>query len=412
MEAVLEINNKRAELLAPAGSFECLKTALYFGADAVYVAGKTFGLRAFANNFSDDELKEATEYTHERGCKIYVTVNALVHNSQFEDLKGYLKTLSVIGVDGVIVSDPGVIQLIKEEGIGLSIHLSTQSSTFNYKSAAFWHSLGVKRIVLSRELTLDEIKGIIDNKPESLEIEVFVHGAMCVAHSGRCLLSYALTGRSGNKGECAQPCRWEYYLHEKGYEGQYFQITEDERGTYILNSKDLMMIEHIDKLIEAGIDSFKIEGRMKSPYYVASVVSSYRRAMDDYYSSEGDYVFDQSLKDELIKSASRQFSTGFFFGKPEQDLEKTLSGDREYTFVGIVINDAENGEVLVEQRNKFCVGDRLEILSPTIHDKYIDVEYIRNDDGEEQDSAPHPQQHIHINSDLPLKTGDILRKIR
>ena len=412
MGAVLEIRDRHAELLAPAGSFECLKTALYFGADAVYVAGKTFGLRAFANNFSDDELAEAVSYVHDRGRRIYVTVNALVHNSQLDDLKGYLKSLSAMGADGVIVSDPGVIQIIKEEGIDLTLHLSTQNSTFNHKSAAFWFGLGVKRIVLSRELTLEEIKEIIEHKPESLEIEVFVHGAMCVAHSGRCLLSYALTGRSGNKGECAQPCRWEYFLHEKGYEGQYFHISEDERGTYILNSKDLMMIEYMDKLIEAGIDSFKIEGRMKSPYYVASVVSAYRRAIDDYYAADGEYAFDQRLKDELIKSASRQFSTGFFFGKPEQDLEKTLSGEREYTFAGIVAEDAENGEVLIEQRNKFCVGDRLEILSPTMQDEYIDVDFIRNEDGEFQDSAPHPQQHIFINSSLPLKAGDILRKQR
>ena len=245
----MELKDRTVELLAPAGTYECLETAFYFGADAAYLAGKTFGLRAFADNFSDEELVKAVGYAHSLGKKIHVTVNALVHNSQFGQLLDYLGFLADAGVDAVIVSDPGVIQLIHENGIDLNIHLSTQSSTFNVKSAAFWHSQGIKRIVLARELTLSEIAEIVREKPEGLEIETFVHGAMCVAHSGRCLLSSALTGRSGNKGECAQPCRWEYYIYEKGYDGQYFSISEDEHGTYILNAKDLMMIEHIDKIL-------------------------------------------------------------------------------------------------------------------------------------------------------------------
>ena len=402
--------NKLPELLAPAGTFECLETAFYFGADAAYVAGKSFGLRAFAVNFDDDEMKRAVKLAHDLGKKLYVTVNSVVHNAQFEELIKYLRFLESINVDAVIVSDPGVIYVIKQNGIDIEVHLSTQNNTFNYHSASFWYEQGVKRVVLSRELTLDEIAEIDRNTPNGLEIETFVHGAMCVAHSGRCLLSYALTGRSGNKGECAQPCRWEYYLHEKGYEGEYFPISEDEHGTYILNSKDLMMIEYVDLLVKAGIRSFKIEGRMKSPYYVASVVSAYRKALDEYFDKGDEYVFNTRYKTELVKSATRQFCTGFYFGKPEQDLEKNLSPDRKYAFVGIVKEDSKDGRVKIEQRNKFCVGDTLEILSPAITDAAFTVTDIENMDGEKQDNAPHPQQHIYIKCPFELKVGDILRK--
>ena len=402
---------KIPELLAPAGSFETLKTAYYFGADAAYIAGKSFGLRAFSANFDDDALKEAVLYAHERQKKLYITVNSVIHNHQLADLKDYLVYLSEIGADAVIFADPAVAKIIRDHHIPLEMHLSTQTNTFNYASAAFWHELGVKRIVLSRELTLEEIAAIVAHIPETLEIETFVHGAMCVAHSGRCLLSSALTGRSGNKGECAQPCRWEYYLHERGYDGQYFPIGEDEHGTYILNSKDLMMIEYIDLLSAAGVASLKIEGRMKSPYYVASVVGAYRRALDAYAQAGPKYVFDQSLKEELIKSASRQFCTGFYFGKPEQDLEKTLSPDRKYCFAAVVREDAENGRVLVEQRNRFFAGDELEVLSPALWGEKLTVEEIRNQDGETQPSAPHPQQKLYLPCTLPLKAGDILRKV-
>lgn len=400
----------KPELLAPAGTFECLKTAFYFGADAVYLAGKSFGLRAFAANFDNDELKQAVEYAHNLGKKIHVTVNSVIRNTQMDELKDYLMFLAQIGVDAVIVCDPAIIKIIRDNNINLEMHLSTQTNTFNYMSCLFWHELGVKRVVLSRELTMEDIECICKNVPKSLEIETFVHGAMCVAHSGRCLLSAALTGRSGNKGACAQPCRWEYYLYEKGYEGEYFPISEDEHGTYILNSKDLMMIEHVDRLMQAGITSFKIEGRMKSPYYVASVVNAYRRAIDSVMEQGDSYVFDEHLKEELIKSATRQFSTGFYFNKPRQDIDKCFK-ERPYAFVGIVTEDAQDGMVKIEQRNKFWAGDTIEVISPNLTNASFVAHKIINEDGEEQESAPHPQQKLTISCNLPLKKGDILRKM-
>ncbi len=400
----------KVELLAPAGSMECLKTAYYFGADAAYIAGTEFGLRAYAANFSRDEIVRAVDLARKSIRKLYITVNSVIGSSRINELAEYLFFLADTGVDAVIFSDPAVLKTVRDLKIPLELHLSTQANTFNYSSASFWHELGVRRIVLSRELSLEEIRTVIKNKPKELEIEVFIHGAMCVAYSGRCLLSYAMTGRSGNKGECAQPCRWEYYLHEKGYEGQYFPISEDEKGSYVLNSKDLMMIEYIPDLIEAGITSFKIEGRMKSPYYVASAVDAYRRAIDGCYRDGARYVFDQTLKDELIKSATRPFSTGFFFGRAQQDIQKEFSG-RRYSFVGIVLEDATGGEVKLEQRNKFLLGDTLEVLSPHLKNERIEVEKIVNEDGGLQESAPHPQQTVWLNCRLPLKKGDILRKL-
>lgn len=400
----------KVELLAPAGSMECLETAYYFGADAAYIAGTQFGLRAYAANFSRDGIVRAAELARKSIKKLYITVNSVIGSSQINELAEYLFFLADTGVDAVIFSDPAVLKTVRDLKIPLELHLSTQANTFNYASASFWHELGVRRVVLSRELSLDEIRTIIKNKPKELDIEVFVHGAMCVAYSGRCLLSYALTGRSGNKGECAQPCRWEYYLYEKGYEGQYFSISEDEKGTYVLNSKDLMMIEYIPDLMEAGISSFKIEGRMKSPYYVASTVDAYRRAIDSYNRDGARYVFDQTLKEELVKSASRPFSTGFYFGRAQQDILHEPD-ERRYSFVAVVLKDADNGEVTLQQRNKFLVGDTLEALSPELKNERITVEKIVNEEGGLQESAPHPQQTIRINCSLPLKKGDILRKL-
>jgi U32 family peptidase len=398
------------ELLAPAGSMECLETAFYFGADAAYIGGNSFGLRAYSPNFTNEELRMAVRLAHDNRKKIYITANSVIGSSQMNELTEYLFFLADTGVDAVIASDPAVVKIIRDHNIALNIHLSTQANTCNYMSAAFWHEAGVRRIVLSRELSLDDIRTISNNKPKDLELEVFVHGAMCVAYSGRCLLSHALTGRSANKGECTQPCRWEYHLHEKGHDGQYFPISEDVNGTYVLNSKDLMMIEYIPELMEAGITSFKIEGRMKSPYYVASTVNAYRRAMDAFVRDGGRYAFDPSLKEELVKSATRQFSTGFFFGRPQQDIAKE-EGTRCYSFVAMVREDAADGQVLLEQRNKFLQGDTLEVLSPHLSNASIVVEKITNMDGEEQDSAPHPQQIIRIPCSLPCKAGDILRKI-
>ena len=400
----------KVELLAPAGNFECLRTAYYFGADAAYIAGAEFSLRAYAANFSRDEMIRAAALAKKLAKRIYIAVNSVIPENRMIDLAGYLFFLADTGVDGVIFSDPAVLKIIRDQKIPLRMHLSTQANTFNSNSVAFWRELGVSRIVLSRELSLDEIRSISSKKPQGMEIETFVHGAMCVAYSGRCLLSSVTTGRSGNKGECAQPCRWEYYLYEKDCEGQYFKITEDEKGTYVLNSKDLMMIEHVPALIRAGIASFKIEGRMKSAYYVASTVSAYRRAIDSYLGGKNDADLIARLKDELTKSATRPFSTGFYFGHPEQDAARDASG-RSYSFVGVVLEDAVDGRVKIEQRNKFFLGDILDVLSPKIQNAAFTVEEIINDEGVHQENAPHPQQVLFLNCTLPLKKGDIIRKL-
>ncbi len=402
---------KRVELLAPAGNMECLKTALYFGADAVYLAGKQYGLRAFAANFTQEELGEAVRLAHSLGKRVYLTLNALFRNQDFDGFPEYLLQIKEMGIDAVIVSDPGVMQCCIEAG--LEVHLSTQASTLNAKSAAFWHKQGVKRIVLAREITLAEAAEIAQNAPEDLELEAFVHGAMCIAYSGRCLLSSVLTGRSGNKGECAQPCRWRYTIHEAGYPEEYFPILEDERGTYLLNSKDLMMIEHLPALIESGIASFKIEGRMKSAYYVGCVVGAYRKAIDAYLADPEHYSLDPSLVQELYDSATRRFTAGFYFGNPAGEGQDTSRSPvpRRYGFCGIALeNSRKDGLILIEQRNKFSVGDTIDILSPNLPPTQFTLEKIWDEEMQEQPAAPHPQQHIYIACPVPLAKGDLLRR--
>lgn len=402
---------KKVELLAPAGNMECLKTALYFGADAVYLAGKQYGLRAFAANFTQEELSEAVCLAHSLGKRVYLTLNALFRNQDFEGFPEYLLQIKQMGIDAVIVSDPGVMQCCLEAG--LEVHLSTQASTLNAKSAAFWHSQGVKRIVLAREITLAEAAEIAQNAPDGLELEAFIHGAMCIAYSGRCLLSSVLTGRSGNKGECAQPCRWRYTIHEAGYPEEYFPIGEDENGAYLLNSKDLMMIEHLPALIESGIASFKIEGRMKSAYYVGCVVGAYRKAIDAYLADPEHYALDQALVQELYDSATRRFTTGFYFGNPAgegQDISRSPV-PRRYGFCGIALESSrEDGLVLIEQRNKFSVGDTIDILSPNLPPTQFTLENIWDEQMQQQPAAPHPQQRIYIACPVPLAKGDLLRR--
>lgn len=402
---------KKVELLAPAGNIECLKTALYFGADAVYLAGKQYGLRAFAANFTQEELGEAVRLAHSLKKRVYLTLNALFRNQDFEGFPEYLLRIKEMGIDAVIVSDPGVMQCCLEAG--LEVHLSTQASTLNAQSAAFWHRQGVKRIVLAREITLAEAAEIAQNAPDGLELEAFVHGAMCIAYSGRCLLSSVLTGRSGNKGECAQPCRWRYTIHEAGYPEEYFPIGEDENGTYLLNSKDLMMIEHLPALIESGIASFKIEGRMKSAYYVGCVVGAYRKAIDAYLADPEHYLLDQALVQELYDSATRRFTTGFYFGTPAgegQDISRSPV-PRRYGFCGIALeNSREDGLVLIEQRNKFSVGDTINVLSPNLPPTQFTLKNIWDEQMQEQPAAPHPQQRIYIACPVPLAKGDLLRR--
>ncbi len=401
----------KVELLAPAGNMECLETAFGFGADAVYIAGKSFGLRAFADNFSNEDIENALQYAHSIDKKIYITANAVVYNDEIDQLEKYICFLADVGVDGVIISDPSVVEIAKRNNLRVPLHLSTQVNTTNRLSAAFWYRSGVKRIVLSREVSLADIKEIGSTKPDGLELEAFVHGAMCIAHSGRCLMSSVLTGRSGNRGECAQPCRWEYHIHEKGYDGDFFPINEDERGTYLLNSKDLMMIEYIPELIGAGLRSLKIEGRMKSVYYVASVVNAYRKAIDAYCANPAGYGQDRALIEELEKSATRQFCTGFYLGRPGDETQDTdrITKMRKYTFAAKVLAEAEDGYVQVEQRNKFSIGDVLEVLSPSVSGVQFIINEIMGDDGPQQ-SAPHAQQHVTINCPVGLRKGDLLRR--
>ena len=387
------------ELLAPAGTFLKLKTAFKFGADAVYFAGKKFGLRAFAGNFEDNEIEEAVKYAHSLNKKVYITVNILAHEADFDGLKDYILYLDKIGVDAVIVADVGIIKLIRDIAPNLDIHVSTQANVTNSYSVKFFKDLGVKRIVLARELSITEIKKIHEEVPD-IELEAFVHGAMCISYSGRCLLSNYFTGRDSNRGACVQACRWEYTITEKSRQGQQFPIEEDERGTYILNSKDLCMINHLKELEEAGVCSFKIEGRMKSEYYVACTVNAYKRALN------GEDI-DVS---ELEKSSHRLFTTGFYFGEKDKECFESSSPVQTHEFMALVLEDEKDGYVKIEQRNRFKVGDSLEVLSPDENfNKIIVVTEIKNLKGELIDDAKKVQEMLLLKTDLHLKEGDILR---
>lgn len=407
---------QRVELLAPAGDMDKLKTALHFGADAVYVGGSCFSLRANARNFDDDQLVEAVRYTHERGKKIYVAVNVFAFNSDFPLLEKYFVKLQNAEVDAVIVSDAGVVALCKKVAPELDIHLSTQANTTNKYAAKFWADLGVKRIVLARETSMADVREIRDYLPADVEIEAFVHGAMCIAYSGRCLLSNALTGRSSNRGDCVQACRWEYAIVEKNRGGMPLTIGEEERGTYILNSKDLNMIKHVDELVENGVTSFKIEGRMKSPYYVASVVNAYRKALDLYYECKErgkEYVLPQYVVDELFKNSHRAYTTGFYYGEKDNVCLDTSQPECDYEFIARVKGYDEKRKMLaVEMRNRFKKGDSLEVLSPDdrYFDKILRVDVMYDENMNEVLDAKLVQQILYIPTDMRLGEGDILRK--
>lgn len=401
------------ELLAPAGDLNKLKTALHFGADAVYCGGNIFSLRANAKNFTEDELIEAVKYTHERNKKIYVAANIFAFNNDFDALGKYFQFLQKIGVDAVLVSDPGVLCCLKENAPKMEIHLSTQANTTNKYAAKFWVEQGVKRIVLARETSIEDIKEIRSFLPESVELEAFVHGAMCISYSGRCLLSNALTGRSSNRGDCVQACRWEYEIVEKNRKGKPLTIGEEERGTYILNSKDLNMIEHIDKLAQAGVYSFKVEGRMKSVYYVASVINAYRKAFEIYKNNPNDYKPTQMLIDELYKNSHRDYTTGFFFGEKDSVCLESAQPKCDYEFSAEVIDyNKEKKMLLVEMRNRFKKGDVLEILSN--NDKYwnkqIQIDEIYDEKGNLIDDVKLVQQRVYIPTEYELTARDILRK--
>ena len=398
----------KLELLAPAGDKEKLETALYFGADACYFAGKRWGLRAFAENFEDDELEKYVQIAHSKGKKAYITVNIQAHNQDFEGLADYLKFIEQIKSDAIIVSDAGILSLAKQVVPNLDIHLSTQACASNKYSAKFWADAGAKRIILARELSLEEIKDIRDYLPKEIELEAFVHGAMCISYSGRCLLSNYLANRDSNRGECVQACRWQYKIREVSRSGE-LEIQEDDKGTYILNSKDLCLIEHLDKLAKAGVTSFKIEGRMKSPFYVATVVNAYRRALDEYIKSPNNYKVDKSLATELKNCSHREFTTGFLFKGEEKENIKESLPTSESEFIAVV-KDYKNGFAFVEQRNRFQVGDTLEILSPSENfQKTFKVEEMFA--GEEKISvADKVQQIIKLKVPYTLSPNDILRR--
>lgn len=407
----LSKKNKKVELLAPAGNWEKMETALRYGADAVYLSGHFYGLRASAGNFSLEELAAAVSYVHDLKKKVYVTVNIFAHNDDLDELPQYLVQLEEYGVDAIIVSDPGVVMLAKKYAPGLTIHLSTQANTTNWASVSFWKEEGIDRIVISRELSLSEIE-VIASKNQDMEIEAFVHGAMCMSYSGRCMLSSFLTGKSANRGQCTHPCRWKYYLMEEMRPGEYMPVFEDDRGSYIFNSKDLCMIEYIPELIKSGIDSFKIEGRMKSIHYVATVVKAYRQAIDAYYANPAEYVFQQNWLEELGKVSDREYTTGFYFHRPnsvDYNYEQTKL-KRSYDFVGLVLgyNEKEN-IALVQQRNKFSVGDELEVFGPHTEPTTFTVTEMYDDLGTAIESAPHPLQRVLLKVETPLEPYAMLR---
>jgi len=403
----------KLELLAPAGDMEKLKTAVDFGADAVYFGGEMFSLRAGAGNLSVPEIEKAMDWMHERGAKGYMTVNIYPHNGDILPLRDYISKIRHIPVDAFLVSDPGVMGLLREQIPDAEIHLSTQANTTNYLSAAFWAAQGVKRIVAAREVSLEELAVMRENLPADIELEAFVHGAMCISYSGRCLLSNFMAGRDANRGACTHPCRWKYSLVEEQRPGEYYPIEEDDRGSYIMNSRDLCMIDRIPDLADAGVYSLKIEGRMKSMYYVATVVSAYRAAMDAYLADPEGYSFDPAWYDELCKASHREFTRGFYYNKPTDKDQNYLTSDyiRDYSFVGLVRDtDEKSGLTTVEQRNKFSVGDTVEIFGP--HTAYWEetIEEMYDEDGEPVESAPHPQQILRIRFKRTPGEGFIIRK--
>ncbi|HYE67227.1 MAG TPA: U32 family peptidase [Anaerovoracaceae bacterium] len=404
---------KKIELLAPAGDLEKLKIAIDYGADAVYFGGEMFGLRAGAKNFGIDEIKEGVEYAHSRDKKVHMTINIFAHNEDIGQLELYLNQLKDIPIDAFIVSDPGIIMMIRETIPDAEIHLSTQANMTNYKTAEFWHKQGVKRIVLARELTFDEIRELRERLPETLELESFIQGAMCISYSGRCLLSNFMIERDANRGQCAHPCRWKYHLVEEQRPGEYFPIEEDERGTYILNSRDLCMIEFIPDIIQAGLSSAKIEGRMKSIFYVATIVGAYRRAIDAYYEDPEGYVFDPEWLNELKKVSHREFTTGFYYNKPTNKDQnyQTSAYTREYSFVGLVKSyDEKTGIAVIEQRNKMVLGDEIEVFGPGTDFFTQKIEMLLDEEDQPIDSAPHPQQIIKIKMAQPVLEKYMLRK--
>ena len=390
---------KHPELLIPASSLEVLKTAVVFGADAVYIGGEAFGLRAKAKNFSMEEIREGIAFAHAHDVKVYITANILAHNGDLSGVRAYFEELKEIKPDALIISDPGVFMIAREVCPEIDIHISTQANNTNYGTYQFWHQLGARRVVTARELSMAELKEIREKAPADLEMETFIHGAMCISYSGRCLLSNYFTGRDANRGACTHPCRWKYAIVEETRPGEYMPVYENERGTYIFNSKDLCMIEHIPELIDSGIDSFKIEGRMKTALYVATVARTYRKAIDDYLESPELYRKNMDwYLDQISNCTYRQFTTGFFFGKPDESAQIYDNNTyvKEYTYLGIIGECTADGLYRIEQRNKFSVGEQIEIMKPDGRNIPVVVRRIVDEEGQEMQSAPHPKQVLYI----------------
>lgn len=404
---------KRPELLAPAGNLEKLKIAVIYGADAVYLSGENFGLRAGAKNFTLKQLAEGIKFAHDREKRIYLALNIIPHNEDLVGLPEYVVKLKELGLDAVIISDPGVLKIVKNVIPEMEVHLSTQASTTNYAAVNFWYEQGVRRIILARELSLEEIKEIIKKSLPGMKIETFIHGAMCISYSGRCLLSNYMVSRDANRGDCAHSCRWRYYLMEETRPGEYFPVYEDEKGAYFFNSKDLCMIEHLPSLIEAGISAFKIEGRMKSSYYVATVVKAYRHLIDNYFSKPKEYFCDEKWLDEIKKVSHRYFTTGFYFAKPSGKEQRYDSSAyiKTYDFAGLILEyDADNQIATIEQKNRIFVGDEIEIFGPDDDFFTQKIEKMWDEEGEEIEAAPHAKQIIRMKMAKPVKPWHIIRK--
>lgn len=406
---------KKPELLIPGGNLETLKTAVIYGADAVYIGGDLYGLRAKAKNFSMEEMKEGIAFAHSYGKKVYVTANITAHNQDLEGIRRYFRELYAFGEDrpdALIISDPGVFSIAREEVPEIDIHISTQANNTNYETYRFWNKLGATRVVSARELSLEELTVLRSKIPAEMEIETFVHGAMCIAYSGRCLLSNYFTGRDANLGTCTHSCRWRYHIVEETRPGEYLPIEENERGTYIFNSKDLCMIEYIPELVKAGIDSFKIEGRMKTALYVATVARTYRLAIDEYFENPAIYEEHKPFyMEEIRKGVNRQFTTGFFFGKPthEDQIYDHNTYEKAYTYLG-TISGEKDGYYELEQKNKFCVRDVVEIIKPDGSTIETNVKRILDDQGNDMESCPHPLQIIYVDFGTKLDKFDIIRR--
>ncbi len=404
---------KKPELLIPASCLEVLKIAVIYGADAVYIGGEAFGLRAKAKNFTNDEIRQGIAFAHAHGVKVYVTANILAHNRDLEGFRAYLGELKEIGPDALIISDPGVFQIAREVCPEIDIHISTQANNTNYGTYLFWHSLGAKRVVSARELSLEELKEIRAHIPDDMEIETFVHGAMCISYSGRCLLSNFMAGRDANQGACSHPCRWKYSIVEETRPGEYMPVYENERGTFIFNSKDLCMIDHLPDLFACGIDSLKIEGRMKTALYVATVARTYRKAIDDYFTSPELYQEHMPwYLDQISDCTYRQFTTGFFYGKPDESAQIYDNNTyvKAFTYLGNVSEIDESGYAVIEQRNKFCVGETIELMKPDGRNIPVQVLGIFDAEGNSMESAPHPKQELHVRLSAEAQPYDLLRR--